>query len=521
LDEYIFSETDMKLKNVIGLIFLCLTTWMFSCSSDEDSPVSVVPAISNISPVTGVPGTGVIITGSNFSNNPLENLVKFNGVAAIVTNATSTQITTSVPIAAATGPVTVEVAGKLATSTTFTVNNPAPLITSINPASGNKATSVVITGENFGTDVGKVKVFFNDKEATISSLTNTTITSLVPINAGNGIVKVTIGGIATIGPAFTYIPSITVSTIAGDGIFGFKDGTGTAAQFQLLLHKCTDSHGNIYVVDQVNHRIRKITPAGVVTTFAGDGTGLGDIGQPNGICADKNDNIYVSDVCKIKKITPAGVVSLYAGQPLNCGAVDGGPSVASFSYPYGMCVDNSGNIYVADRSTHSIRKITPAGVTSTLAGGTYGDENGAGTAAKFRYPHDVCADADDNIYVVDQSNNKIKKITPGGLVSTFIGSTPGHSDGMGTAARINTVNDLCFDPVTGNFYFGENTMDSVYIRMITPQGKVNTLMGNVIGHANGSATEAKFYSIHGISIDSQGTLYVTEQSARVRKIVIE
>jgi len=231
----------MKLKNVIGLIFLCLTTWMFSCSSDEDSPVSVVPAISNISPGTGVPGTGVIITGSNFSNNPLENLVKFNGVAAIVTNATSTQITTSVPIAAATGPVTVEVAGKLATSTTFTVNNPAPLITSINPASGNKATSVVITGENFGTDVTKVKVFFNDKEAAVTSLTNTSITSAVPVNAGNGIVKVSVGGVITIGPAFTYIPSRTVSTLAGDGTFGYKEGTGTTAQFQLLLHTCTDT----------------------------------------------------------------------------------------------------------------------------------------------------------------------------------------------------------------------------------------------------------------------------------------
>jgi hypothetical protein len=494
---------------------------MFSCDGDDNSTASSIPTISGISPATGATGNSVTITGSGFSANPLENLVKFNGVSAAVSSATPTQIITSVPPAATTGPVTVEVAGKLTTGATFTVSNPLPVITNINPTSGSKAMVVVITGENFGTDVTKVKVFFNDKEAAVTSLTNTSITSAVPVNAGNGIVKVSVDGVITIGPAFTYIPSLTVSTLAGDGTFGYKEGTGTAAQFQLLLHTCTDSQGNIYVVDQGNHRIRKITPAGVVSTFAGDGTVFGGFNQPNGICADKNDNIYVSDVCIIKKITPAGVVSTLTGQSLNCGAADGDPLTATFSYPYGMCADDAGNIYVADRSTNAVRKITPAGITSTLAGGTYGDENGTGAAAKFKYPHAVSADANGNIYVLDQSNYKIKKITPAGVVSTFVGSTQGHSDAMGTAARINSVTAFCIDPSTGNFYFPENTQDSVYLRMITPQGQVSTLMGNVIGYVDGTAKEAKFYSIHGISIDAQGTLYVTEQSPRVRKIKFE
>jgi sugar lactone lactonase YvrE len=404
------------------------------------------------------------------------------------------------------------------------VDIPPPLIQNISPTSGSKSSVIVISGENFGTNAGNVKVIFNDKEAKVTSLTNTSITTEVPAKSGTGLIKVSVSGVVAEGPVFTYIPTITVSTLAGDGTFGFVNGIGTAATFQSPFHLCTDSKRNIFVADNNNHVIRKITPEGIVTTFAGNGTVAGDIFEPNGISADDADNLYVSDGCKIKKITPTGEVTILSGtQTLSCGYANGSAFESMFSYPYGIIADKSGNVYVAERDAHSVRKITSNGTSSTLAGGSYGDDEGLGAAAKFRYPHDVDVDQAGNIYVLDQSNFKIKKITPQGNVTTFIGSTQGHKNAKGTEAKIDVVDAFCVEQSTGIFYFIERTQDgdSVYVRTITPNGNVGTLLGTLIGHADGTANVAKLNSPQGIAVDSQGTLYISENYPRIRKIVIE
>ncbi|MCL2760763.1 MAG: NHL repeat-containing protein [Desulfuromonadales bacterium] len=216
---------------------------------------------------------------------------------------------------------------------------------------------------------------------------------------------------------------VTVSTLAGSGTPGFADGTGAMAQFYVPIGVAVDAGGNVYVADSYNNRIRKITPTGVVSTLAGsgaygfaDGTGTAvQFKNPQGVAVDAVGNVYVADTLNnsIRKVTPAGLVS-------TLGVTDGTTgAVMLFNYPTDVAVDAAGNIYVADYSNNSIRKITPAGVGSTLAGSTAGFANGAGATARFNNPAGVAVDT--NVYVADQGNNSIRKITPTGVVSTLAG----------------------------------------------------------------------------------------------------
>ena len=211
-----------------------------------------------------------------------------------------------------------------------------------------------------------------------------------------------------------------VSTLAGS-TSGYTDGTGTSAQFDYPIGVAVDGAGNVYVADGYNHRIRKITTSGVVSTLAGSGTsgytdGTGTSAQfdyPTGVAVDGAGNVYVADQVnhRIRKITTSGVVSTLAGSGTS-GYTDGTGTSAQFSYPTGVAVDGAGNVYVADYDNHRIRKITASGVVSTLAGsGTYGYTDGTGTSAKFYYPTGVAVDGAGNVYVADQYNHRIRKIT--------------------------------------------------------------------------------------------------------------
>jgi sugar lactone lactonase YvrE len=185
----------------------------------------------------------------------------------------------------------------------------------------------------------------------------------------------------------------------------------------------TDADGNIYVLEFIGAVVRKITPAGDVTTLAGSGTaGFADgtgaaasFRQAYGIATDTAGNVYVADSGnnRIRKITPGGVVTTLAGSG-QIGATDGAGSSASFSVPGGLTVDSDGNVYVADTGNSLLRKITPAGVVSTLAGqpGVLGAQNGIGAAATFKQPYGVTVDAGGNLYVADTFGNLIRKVTP-------------------------------------------------------------------------------------------------------------
>src|SRR6266702_4395720 len=215
---------------------------------------------------------------------------------------------------------------------------------------------------------------------------------------------------------------------------GSIDGTGSAARFYYPSGVAVDGSGNVYVADMWNSTIRKVTPAGAVTTLAGSAgvsgsaDGIGSASRfyyPSDVAVDGSGNVYVADSSSstIRKVTPAGVVTTLAGSAGVSGSADGTGSAARFSYPESVAVDGSGNVYVADTYNYTIRKVTPAGVVTTLAGsaGVRGSADGTGSAARFYDPQGVAVDRSGNIYVADSGNSTIRKITPAGEVTTLAG----------------------------------------------------------------------------------------------------
>jgi len=314
--------------------------------------------------------------------------------------------------------------------------------------------------------------------------------------------------------------TLTVTTLAGGGTGLATNGIGTAASFNYPTGLALDSAGNVYVADFDNGMVRKITPEGVVTTvFTG--------GEPAGVAVDAGQNIYVADYAEnlIFGTTGGGFTVIAGGGDGT--ATNGLGTAASFSNPYGIAVSTTGeNLYVADLSNNLIRKTTnafSAPVTvSTLAGiGAPGAVNGAGTVASFNAPSGICIDIAGNIYVADANNNLIRKITPTGSVSTLAGGGSGiATNGTGTGASFNQPTGVAVDD-GGNVYVADT--GNHIIRKITPVGVVSTLAGNGISGAfNGIASNAEFASPDGIAVDAKGqNVYVCDrQNNLVRKISI-
>jgi sugar lactone lactonase YvrE len=228
-------------------------------------------------------------------------------------------------------------------------------------------------------------------------------------------------------------PDGTVSTLAGSGSAGFADGEGAAAQFNYPEGVAVDGEGSIIIADCSNHRVRKITRDGTVSTLAGSGrAGFADgagaaaqFNRPEGVAVDGEGNIIIGDYCnhRVRKITPDGTVSTLAGSG-RAGFADGAGAAAQFNGPWGVAVDGEGIIIIADRDNHRVRNITPDGTVSTFAGsGRQGFADGTGVAAHFNCPWGVAVDGEGMIIIADFNNQRLRKITPDGTVSTlFAGS---------------------------------------------------------------------------------------------------
>jgi len=318
-----------------------------------------------------------------------------------------------------------------------------------------------------------------------------------------------------------------VSTLAGANTSGFVDGVGSLARFNYPSGMAIDNEGNLYVSDYSNHSIRRITPDGSVTTFAGTGQPGEEDGQrlsatfnnPYGLALDGDGNLYVSDVSnhRIRKIGTDGMVTTLAGK--RQGFSDRKGTLAMFNHPYGVAVDKSGNVFVADSYNNRIRMITPDGSTSTLAGnGKDGFVDGPGGDAEFYVPIGLALDDAGNLYVGDEGNSSVRKITQDGTVATLAGSGKfSFADGVGRNAIFNAPGAIAID--SENNLFVADYLNNC-IRKVSPDGEVRKIAGNLEkGFADGDPSEAEFHYPFGIAVDGKGVVYVADQyNHRIRKI---
>jgi len=316
------------------------------------------------------------------------------------------------------------------------------------------------------------------------------------------------------------------STLAGLALSsGTADGTGSAARFYFPSGIAVTTAGNLFVVDQQNHTIRKVTSVGVVTTLAGlagssgttNGTGsAARFYNPFGIAVTTAGNLFVADTYNhtIRKITSAGIVTTLAGSAGNIGSADGTGSAARFNFPFGIAVDTAGNLFVADSENSAIRKVTSVGVVTTLAGtaGVTGSVDGTGSAARFDDPYGVCADTAGNVFVADTNNQTIRKVTSAGVVTTLAGTAgvTGSVDGTGSAARFHNPIGIAVS-TAGNLFVVAQNSDTIC--KVTSAGVVTTVAGTPYanGSTDGLGADARFNNPFGIAIDKAGNVFVTDR----------
>ena len=327
--------------------------------------------------------------------------------------------------------------------------------------------------------------------------------------------------------------SLYFGTLAGlAGSSGSTDGS--AARFYTPSGVAVDTAGNVFVADASNHTIRKVASAGIATTLAGvgglngstDATGTAArFYNPRGVAVDSAGNVFVADNYNdsIRKVTSAGVVTTLAGRAGFSGSTDATGSAARFYRPGGVAVDTAGNVFVADTSNHTIRKVTSAGVVTTLAGtaGSSGSTDATGSAARFYNPYGVSVDTAGNVFVADYSNRTIRKVTSAGVVTTLAGTagSSGSTDATGSAARFAFPISVSVD-TAGNVFVAD--IGAYTIRKVTSAGVVTTEAGlaGSLGSNNGLGSAARFVNPFGVSVDAAGNVFVADSgNHNIRKSV--
>lgn len=407
-------------------------------------------------------------------------------------------------------------------NTGYTNDPSAPIvIDDFFPKQGSGGTEILINGSNFSSDTSTISVTLNGIPLKIIGANGSQIMVVVPKKLGTGKLEVSIGnntGISTQSFAYTY--TRTVSTLAGNGTAGFANGQGTDAMFNFVgegwyrsMGLAVDDDLNVYVADPGNHCIRKIDPQGNVTTFAGnpnawghlDGNGTqAQFEGPYGLAIDEQGNLFVADPigANIRKITPNGDVTTLAG---------GGA--------WSIAVDNAGNAYYGNPDAWAIYRITPELTVEPIITG-------------INYPGGIAVDQAGNIYAVASGDHVIKKYAANTWAESTIAGQPGvagYVNGVGSAAQFSAPWGLAIDENDNLYVAGNGTWDGGLnpdqsIRFIeTATGNVSTFAGSgSAGYVNAIGESAAFSGPGGVCVDKNGTVYVLDKrNNAVRKIVSE
>jgi sugar lactone lactonase YvrE len=328
---------------------------------------------------------------------------------------------------------------------------------------------------------------------------------------------------------------------AGIGMPGYS-GDGSKAMWAQLNYPygvAVDPRGNLYIADGGNNRIRKVTPDGVITTIAGNGKRgfSGDRGlaitaglSVGSIAVDSKGNIFFTDgyANRIRKVAPDGYIMIVAGNGTRGFGGDGGPATAAQLAPASIAVDSAGNLFIADYWNHRIRKVVPSGLITTIAGNGargFGGDGGPATSALLAAPKCVAVDFAGNLYIADSGNNRIRKVTPDGVITTLAGNgNKGNrgDDGQAPYAQLNDPSEVAVDSA-GDLFIVDS--GNHCIRKITPDRLITTVAGgnvkgkSFLGGDNGPATSAKLQNPSGAALDSVGNLYIADQgNHRIRKV---
>jgi sugar lactone lactonase YvrE len=336
-------------------------------------------------------------------------------------------------------------------------------------------------------------------------------------------------------------PGGIISTVAGNGVSHFA-GDGSAAVRSLLsspFSLAPDSAGNLFIADTGNNRIRKITRDGIISTVAGSGntaisgeTGLATASSldfPIGMAVDTAGNLLIADSIhyRIRKVSPGGAISTFAGTGLKGFSGDGGQATAAaLSLPTGMVFDAAGDLLCADYGNNRIRMITPSGVITTVAGNgvsAFSGDGGPATGASLGFPTGVAIDTLGNLFIADTGNNRIRKVTPGGVISTVAGNGAASFSGDGglaTGASLNQPGFVAVD-TAGNLFIADSNNNR--IRKVTTAGFITTVVGGSVAGFSGDggpAASSSLFSPQGVAIDAAGNLIIADEANNRVRVVL-
>ncbi len=327
-----------------------------------------------------------------------------------------------------------------------------------------------------------------------------------------------------------------ISTIAGNGTSGFSGdgGLATAASFD-AWSLAVDVSGNLYITDARNHRVRKVNTAGIISTVAGDGGDIfgGDGGPatatsvvPLDIFVDPGGNLYLADASyRVRKVNGDGIITTIACNGTSGFTGDGGPATAASCAPYRVARDSAGNLYVADGSSRRIRKVSAAGIITTVAGRGTGQSSGDGgpaTLAELIQPLGVAVDPAGNVYIADEGSNRIRKVNTAGIISTIAGNGKEGFNGDGgpaTSASLNDPRGVAVD-AAGNVYISDRGNNR--IRKVDTAGIISTIAGNDkegFSGDGGLAISASLSAPREVAVDAAGNVYISDAgNFRIRKV---